>query len=307
MIIHFDNVDFSSRTGPNTFAQRLYTSLTELGHTLVNEGQSAEVSLVFIEPSGKPLAKNVVQRLDGIWFKPEEFETKNKRIKNLYQNADHVIWQSLFDKTMSEKWWRSPKNGSVVRNGISSMNEETDPILQKKLEDLKVRHEKIFICSANWHPQKRLSDNLKLYENLKKLYPTSCLIVMGNNANITGKDVYVTGNLSHKHCIQIFRSSDWMIHLAWLDHCPNTVVEALSCNVPVICSEDGGTKEIVGEFGIILREKKKYQFDLANYDDPPSLDLDQLIQLPEKKSLGQHRVLDMSQVSQNYLDIFSSL
>ena len=67
--------------------------------------------------------------------------------------------------------------------------------------------------------------------------------------------------------------SDAMIHLAWLDHCPNVVVEAVSQGCPVICTDSGGTKEIIGEGGLVIPETRQYNYELTNYDDPYSLDL----------------------------------
>jgi glycosyltransferase involved in cell wall biosynthesis len=306
MIIQFDNVNFQSRTGPNTFAQRLAKSFIDLGHKVTSESKDANVSLVFIEPSGRTLSNRIVQRLDGIWFKPEEFLEKNTRIKKTYETSDCVIWQSEFDKSMVTNWWGLPRKGEVIRNGIT-IEEKIDENLKIDLENLRNRYDKIFISSANWHPQKRLGENLRLFEQLKKKYKNSCLIVMGNNASVSGGDVYVTGNLNHDQCIQVFKNSDWMLHLAWLDHCPNTVVEALSCNVPVICSEDGGTKEIVGRYGIVLRENSRYNFELVDYDRPPSLDLSQLKELPPRESLGEHCVESIESTAKKYLRTFESI
>jgi glycosyltransferase involved in cell wall biosynthesis len=64
-----------------------------------------------------------------------------------------------------------------------------------------------------------------------------------------------------------------MIHLAWLDHCPNVVVEAISQGCPVICTDSGGTQEIVRSNGVIVPEKSQYRFELADYDNPPDFDL----------------------------------
>lgn len=309
MIIHFDNVNLSSRSGPNSFAKRLQKKLLQLGHKVVDTAIDADVSLVFIEPSGAKLAKKVVQRLDGIWFAPHEFENNNVRIKWLYERADHVILQSEFDKTMTTKWWGLPKKHSVIKNGIDK-EVSVDSRLQESLNNLKIKHEKIFVASANWHPQKRLQENVKLFHKLKKeFYPTACLIVMGSNANINGEDIYLTGNIAHEHCIQILHHADWMLHLAWLDHCPNTVIEALSCNVPVICSEDGGTKELVQEYGLILKEIKQYNFQLTDYDNPPSLNIENLRipKLPERTSLGCAPNVSITLTAENYCNVFESL
>jgi hypothetical protein len=110
-----------STSGPNSFAKRLAMGLIETGHEVeLYDGRNADVSIVFIEPTGRPLANKVIQRLDGIWFSPSEFETKNSAIKQMYENADGVIWQSEFDKGMTTKWWGNPKSGMVIRNGINA-------------------------------------------------------------------------------------------------------------------------------------------------------------------------------------------
>jgi hypothetical protein len=53
MKIHLDNVNVSAKTGPNTFAKRLAKAFFESGHEVIlNSGKDADVSIVFIEPSG---------------------------------------------------------------------------------------------------------------------------------------------------------------------------------------------------------------------------------------------------------------
>ena len=61
MKIHFDNVNFSSRSGPNSFALRLAKELTRLGHQISLDCISCDLSLVFIEPSVSPLSKKIFQ------------------------------------------------------------------------------------------------------------------------------------------------------------------------------------------------------------------------------------------------------
>ena len=66
---------------------------------IVNQNEDYDIFLCFIEPSSIPRkGSKFIHRLDGIWFKPEEFNTHNTSIKWAYEKADHVIWQSNFDK-----------------------------------------------------------------------------------------------------------------------------------------------------------------------------------------------------------------
>jgi glycosyltransferase involved in cell wall biosynthesis len=309
MKIHFDNINLSSRTGPNSFASRLAKELIKLGHKIeLEDGSNCDVSLVFIEPTGRHLAKKIVQRLDGIWFSPKEFDTKNTNIKSLYSISNHVIWQSNFDKIMTTKWWKEPLCGSIIRNGIENISVKNAQV-EQQLNHLKNKYEKIFVCSANWHPQKRLSENFRLFKHIKNIsQQRCCLIVMGNNPiRIEDLDVFYTGNLSHDVCMQIFENADWMLHLAWLDHCPNTVVEALSKNLPVICTEAGGTCELVTNYGIMLKEDKKYDFELVDYENPPILKVEQLTKLPEKTSLGNPPDVSINFCAKEYLKVFENL
>ena len=155
MKIHFDNVDFMVRSGPNTFANRLAAQLTQDGHIVQRTSDGADVSLVFIQPSGAPLAKKVVQRLDGIWFKPELF-WQNAPIQNLYRRAQGVIVQSQFDFKMIENWFGVRGNMFQIPNGISKTTIPTSRLQQIK-QDIKngADADYLFVSSANWHNQKR--------------------------------------------------------------------------------------------------------------------------------------------------------
>jgi len=306
MKIHLDNVDMRSSSGPNSFAKRLAMGLIESGHEVeLNDGRNADVSLVFIEPSGRPLAKKVVQRLDGIWFHPDEFETKNVRIKNLYQNSDGVVWQSEFDKNMTLKWWGIPKAGSVIRNGINAQPVKKFTI--PALEQIRQQYEMLFVCSANWHPQKRLADNINFYRHVRQFYNSAALLVMGSNPiQVADSHIFYTGPQPHEVCLEVFSAANWMIHLAWLDHCPNTVVEALSQGTPVICSEQGGTKELVQNFGIILKENQEYNYELVNYENPPKVDVTQIDKKLPHIDLTNCNV-DMSKTIFSYLDFLKRI
>src|SRR5690606_3039380 len=135
--------------------QRLAVSLINKGHDVVDAHNDYDVMLAFIERT-KPRrpGSKLVQRLDGIWFKPEMFETHNVGIKSCYDEADLVIWQSDFDRQMTTKWWGQPKKGTVIHNGIivAPVTELSNPAIAS----LRASYEHVFVCSANWHPQKRL-------------------------------------------------------------------------------------------------------------------------------------------------------
>ena len=299
MKVHFSNVDFQSRSGPNSFAARLATCLDKRGYEFVGPDADYETFLAFIEPASfpRPGAK-FLQRLDGIWFSPEEFHEKNRGIRWTYDNCHHTIWQTQFDKNMTEHHW-GRRTGTIIANGIEL--KETR-LTDDNLKQLRSSYDVIFACSSNWHGQKRLVDNTNLFLKYEEENPDKkcCLIVMGNNPDhvVKKENIMYTGNISHDICLQVFYAADWMIHLAWLDHCPNVVVEALSQNCPVICSSSGGPKEIVRSSGIIVPETEEYDYRLTDYTSPPKIDLSNIV-LPDTVEVD-YRHLNIELVADSY-------
>jgi glycosyltransferase involved in cell wall biosynthesis len=308
MKIHFDNVSINAKTGPNVFAGRLARALFETGHEVTFESKNADISLVFIEPSGNQLCKKKVQRLDGIWFKPTDFLIKNQKIKSLYESADGVIYQSHFDKNMCEKWWTTKAKSEVVYNGIDI--DIKQKITFAQLAQIRQTYDKVFVCSANWHKQKRLNSNFELFFSCLKNYPNSCLVVMGSNPDviISSPHVYYTGSVPQEVYLEMFSIADWVFHLAWADHCPNVIVEALSQGTPVVCSSVGGTKELIGNYGIIL-EDEKYDYELYDYDNPPRIKIPNNLVLPNRKDLDYTSIqnIDIKHTAKKYIQFFEAL
>jgi glycosyltransferase involved in cell wall biosynthesis len=306
MKIRFSNVNFSSRSGPNTFAYRLAHQFSLDGHEIADV-TDYDVALAMIEPNEKLLPnKPLVQRLDGIWFSPAEYETRNTTIKACYDHADAIVFQSSFNAQQITTWWGTPKLYSVIPNGI---NLERMTTSEPGFWQLRKEYTTIFVASANWHRQKRLSENIRFYKHMRAYMPNSCLVVLGANPDCEVADphIFYTGSMPHETCLKLYAVADWMIHLSWLDHCPNVVVEALSQGTPVICASDGGTKELVKNNGIVIDETEKYDFTLRDYDNPPMLpaDFGGLTSLP--KISVEPDYLDIKIAAKNYVKLFEEV
>ena len=59
--------------------------------------------------------------------------------------------------------------------------------------------------------------------------------------------------------------------MAWLDHCPNVVVDARAAGCKIVCSSAGGTREIAGADAIIV-EEDEWNFEPVKLYEPPKLD-----------------------------------
>ena len=104
MKIQFENVNFSSRSGPNGFGLKLARQLSIDGHSLTNDDPDVRLSFIQSINDFTPM----VLRLDGIWFNIEQdWNALNKPIKESYNLASAVVVQSQFDKDLISSFlWR---------------------------------------------------------------------------------------------------------------------------------------------------------------------------------------------------------
>ena len=99
MKILFDNADFNSSSGPNSFARKLAGEFIKRNHA-VNETVDSDIQLSFIMAS-QDIGIPVIQRLDGIYFNSaQDWKSLNAQIKKSYDIAAGVIFQLLINSKM---------------------------------------------------------------------------------------------------------------------------------------------------------------------------------------------------------------
>ncbi|MAG26382.1 hypothetical protein CMI47_12600 [Candidatus Pacearchaeota archaeon] len=292
MKIAFTNVDFKSFTGPNQFSFKLATQFEAMGHDISNglTDEDTDINLVIIESFNFPENVPTVLRLDGIWFKPDDFMTKNAGIFATYNEADGIIFQSEFDKKMIEKHFgaRDDIPTCVIRNGTFVKKFDTENIDLEWLNNIRNDFNKIFVASSQWtnRSHKRLHEAIRFVDEYTKWdgYERCCLITMGESDKFEAltetkySDKFTQihlGNIPPAQTYVPYCYADWFIHLAYLDHCPNVAVDAIACQVPVICSSEGGTRELLfnsdkRKLGLIINEEP-FDFELTDYTNPPKM------------------------------------
>ena len=135
MKIRFDNVNFNSSSGPNSFALKLARQLHILGDDVTIDDPSADVQLSFIQAINDH--DKLVLRLDGIYFNSEQdWKNLNQPIKSAYDLAKTVIFQSEFNKKLSEKYFGKHSSSCVIHNGtdvetISSIKPLQHPVTDR--------------------------------------------------------------------------------------------------------------------------------------------------------------------------------
>tara|TARA_R110000822_G_scaffold8451_10_gene33202 strand:+ start:2084 stop:2968 length:885 start_codon:yes stop_codon:yes gene_type:complete len=282
-----ENVNLSSNSGPNSFASKLVPYLTEIGVRVEHEDPDA--ILCFIESPRQSYTKPMYQRLDGIYFNTsQDYNKQNANIKRTYDMASGVIFQSNFNKELITKYFGQHRNSVVIHNGADLRKIEETPVFGLD------RYENLWSCAATWRSHKRLNENIRYF--LEHSGPNDGMLIAGNVSpgdKMKDDKLHYVGVLSQRQLYSLYKRCKFFIHLAWLDHCPNVVVDARACGCTIICSSAGGTKEIAGSNAIIIEEEEWDYKPVALYK-PPSMDF-------SKKTSGKDdSELDMIKVSRLY-------
>jgi glycosyltransferase involved in cell wall biosynthesis len=83
------------------------------------------------------------------------------------------------------------------------------------------------------------------------------------------------GDLEYNVLCQLYDASSTFLHLAYLDHCPNVVVDAQAHGCHVVCSSTGGTQEIIYD-GTIVQEDV-WDFSPTALYKPPKMNFNSKI------------------------------
>jgi len=290
MNIHLENVNLQSTSGPNHFASKLIKYLD----ATFDYSEKPDARLCFIESHRNAFDDiPLFQRLDGIYFNTaQNYKLQNTNIKRTYDNADGVIFQSNFNKQLITKYFGEHKNHTVIHNGADIEYVDKAPLLENAKLD---KYESVWCCASSWRPHKRLSENIKYF--LEHSSEKDCLVIAGANGQdiIKNNRIFYVGDISILPLISLYKRSKYFIHLAWLDHCPNVVVDARASGCQIICSSAGGTKEIAGPDAVVIGEEK-WDFEPVELYNPPPLDF-------SKKIKNDWNIdYNMNEVSKKYYD-----
>jgi glycosyltransferase involved in cell wall biosynthesis len=292
--ILFDNADFGSSSGPNSFARKLAEELIKRKHS-VNESLKSDIQLSFIMAS-QDLGMPIIQRLDGIYFNSEQdWKSLNEPIKKTYDISSGVIFQSNFNKQLSEKYFGEKILSTVINNGTDlSLIEKITPLSHPAIDGF----ENVWSCASSWRPHKRLKDNVQYF--LECAGEKDCLVIAGSNPDyeIKHERVFYVGNLEWEQLISLYKRSKYFIHLALMDHCPNVVVDARAAGCKIVCSSSGGTKEIAGINSVIVKDME-WDFVPFRLYQPPELDFGALCEPPQIE-----KSIDIKDVADSYLSFF---
>jgi glycosyltransferase involved in cell wall biosynthesis len=248
--------------GPSIFFKRFSQALArhqiEITNTWSND---CDVLLAIMSAPLKALLQArrrgvpVVQRLDGVYYPAvsgRRWWLNNLPIWITYRFfANWVVFQSEYSQRMCERFLGQPHcPTSVIYNGVDLNLFAPDGEGRKPAEGT------VFLCLlATFWRQSEILPVIEAFDRLRMQYQDARLVVVGEfvphvqHIPNSRPDILWMGRLSQHQLPVVYRGADLMLSAKLRAPCPNAVIEAMACGLPIACFESGAHRELVGDEG----------------------------------------------------------
>ena len=243
----------------------------------------------------KKSKKKIVYRLDGLRaIYNNEFDPMDE-LQLLASNlADHIIFQSKHCLDSFRLFEYNKNNYSIINNGVDQT------IFNSHEKELWNKKDKLKIFSASWstNPNKGFSTIAAFSENEQ----VESHFVGNWPDKIDKKNVICYPPMEQKELASHYKKCDVFLHAAKNDPCPNTVLEALSCGLPVIYHNSGGTVEIARDYGVPLPKLINNETIQATIEK-----IKQNYDVLVKRIADDRRKISIDCVAEKYIEVFSKV
>ena len=273
MKIAFNRRQENPTIGPFIFLERLIAYLKKNGMEVVrNPGRYHELHFINISGSGR-MAKQwkapIVLRVDGIYYDLSANSVEqNRSIENTYHEAAGIVFQCEFARKMLYKYFGKPQKAkyeTIIHNGV-------DGSFSPQGAKFNYGFKHTIIVSGKWSwKSKRLNQIIECFLVL------DCqglgLVILGEAPNqIIDSRIKYLGFVPPNKLPSYYRGADIMMHMAYVDWCPNGVVEGLASGLPVLTTHNGGVPELIKGSGIIIKNEPDYNLEFIDHNNLPKLD-----------------------------------
>jgi len=263
--------------GSVTFSEKFKRGMERRGHQVFfQKPKEYDILFLIVQAPFKYLleAKKenipIVQRLDGTYYwsvsgwKYPLYNLKARIIRNIF--TDFTVYQSKYSKYCAEKFLGKKRNdpSAIIYNGVDldCFSPEGEAINLRDNNEQKI----FFTVSAFRRPDQIIP----IFEAVKKYqerYGSNFKLVIagtfsGRATEIPEKyknfnNTVFLGKIENEALPKYEREADVFLFTHLNPPCPNNIIEALACGLPVCGVADGAMPELVipGENGLLIKTK----------------------------------------------------
>ena len=190
--------------------------------------------------------------------------------------ADGIIFQSRWSLQEAKKKfnYRSKKNDIIIHN-------TSDPEIFHSIKN-KTKNNKINLIASSWSTSMKKGFDIYSYLDEHLDFKKFNFLFIGNSP-VKFKNIKIEKPKTSIDLAKSYQQSDIMLFASEIESCSNTIIEGLSCGLPIIYKSGSSNDEIVNESGVPFNNGKEalkaIDYIVDNYDKfykkirVPSLDI----------------------------------
>ena len=240
-----------------------------LVYLLSNAPYLGTAALRRLRAQGVPMVLNQNGVFYPAWF-DGDCAAMNARMARAYHAADHVFWQSEFCRRSADRFL-GPRDGAgeILHNAVDTRRFVPAAQGAREVDGL------TFLMTGKFdgHMAYRPRTAIEALARVRRGGLEAQLVVAGRMAPQLKAELQalaaragvaaatrLTGGYGQDEAPAIYAAADAYLALTYNDACPNAVIEAMACGLPVIYSQSGGTPELVGtEAGMALAVEQGWE------------------------------------------------
>ena len=200
----------------------------------------------------------IIQRLDGIYYPSkhgDQYLELNASIKEIYLDlADHIVFQSDYSRRQCfDMFGEIPGDKySLITNGV-----DRRLFKEKSKKDIKQKEKFRLVSTGNFRNIDMLEPVIKALDGLSASFQLDLIGPIVNESLKVYLDrpyVNYLGAMNSQSIADILPTYDIFIYSHLNPPCPNSVLEAVSCGIPVVGYDSGGMKELLPFSSALLAE-----------------------------------------------------
>lgn len=249
---------------------------TRLGFSLVyllsNALYLPDVVISVLKRRGVPVVLNQNGVFYPAWY-PEGWERENARMATAYHQASHVFWQSDFCRRCADRFLGERRDpGEVLFNAT-----DTDRFVPRATPREPGPFVFLVTGKIGRSTAYRLESSIEGVAAARRGGLDVVLRIAGSvSADVLaemrtksdrlglGNAITFDGPYAGQDAPDIYQAADAYLMTKHNDPCPNVVIEAMACGLPVLYSASGGVPELVGpDAGVGLPVEESFEQSLA--------------------------------------------
>ncbi len=231
-------------------------------YTLSNTPYLPQIALSLLKRRGVPIVHNQNGVFYPAWFQGN-WQARNARMARSFHRANHVFYQSRFCQRSAEKFLGGRTGPSeILYNAVDTTRfKPADPCSAPLARPFRF----LVTGKIDHHLFYRLESSLRGLAGARRRGLDCSLEIAGwiaaeplEQARFLADDLGIadaisfSGSYTQETAPEVYRRADAYVMTKHNDPCPNTVLEALACGLPVLYSDSGGVGELVGDCGVAL-------------------------------------------------------